>query len=116
MPPLQVEVEVSPVIIDPSMPSERALRAVADDVLAKLRYSFTTVATEEQPGAVGGVADNKTRLDDTFRDFIGSRSAQSRDHFRERSQALLGSPPALRSAYFGRYAQIDPAIYRTLNS
>src|SRR5215204_6055955 len=107
--PLKVKMEVSPFIVDPAMPSDPALRAVADDVLAKLRRSFTAVAAEEQPGAHGSA-------DDMFRAFLATRGAPTRTRYREQSQGLLNSPSSLQTAYFGRYAAVNSKAYQSVGS
>lgn len=109
MPKIEILKQTSPLIIEPTLPSDPALRGVVDDVLAKLRYSLTAVATEEQPAAPG-------RLDGTFRAFLASRSAPTRARFRERAEALLDAPSSLRAAHLGRYAALNPKEYRTFGS
>lgn len=97
-----------PLVIDPPLPEDPTLRAIADDVLAKLRHSFTMVACEEQPEARG-------ELDQMYREFLATRKPANRALVRVNAQALLADQ-ALRSAQFGRYAHIDRNEYRTLGS
>lgn len=108
-PPMKVKMEVSPFIVDPAMPSDPAVSAVADDVLAKLRRSFTAVAAEEQPGAHGSA-------DDMFRAFLATRGAPTRTRYRERSRALLNSPSSLQTSWFGRYAAVNSKAYQSVGS
>lgn len=110
MPPIKVIKQVLPAvtIIEPTLPSDPALRAIIDDVGARLRYSFAAAAAE-QVAAPG-------RVDQAFRAFFASRSPVSRARFRERGQALLSGAPVIRAAHLGRYAAVDLTEYRTLGS
>jgi hypothetical protein len=111
MPRIQILKQVLPAvtIIEPTLPSDPALRAVIDDVAARLRYSFAAAAADEQVAAPG-------RADQAFRAFFTSRSPASRARFRERGAALLSGPPVIRAAHLGRYAAVDLKEYRTLGS
>ncbi len=108
MPPLNVQKEVSPLVVKPSLPSDPALRVVLDDVLAQLRYSFTVAAIDEH-AAPGDI-------DQTLRTFVASRKPSSRARSQERSQTLLKAPIELRADHFGRYADLKPELYRTMGS
>ena len=109
MPNVPIVKVASPVLIDATLPAEPNLRAVADDVLAKLRYSLAAAAAEEQPAA-------SSSLDQLFRGFIATRSAPTRALARERSRALLGAATPLRRMHFGRYAAVSLKDYSALGS
>jgi hypothetical protein len=107
MPKINVNRVASPVFMDAALPKQSELRAIADDVLGKLRYGFTAVAAEDHPAASGS-------LDKLFREFLATRSAATRARARENARAIMESAPQLRRNHFGRYAAIDVKDYRTL--
>jgi hypothetical protein len=109
MPAVKMVKQVSPVVVDPPLPSDPTLRAVVDDVLAKLRYSFAAMAAAEQPVAPG-------RLDETFRGFLASRRESSRSRYQAKARALLEAPVPVRASQLGRYSALDPKEYRNLGS
>ena len=104
MPPINIQLEPSP-LTEPTLSRHPDLRKIQNDVIAKLRYSLTAVAAEDQPGHPG-------RVDDAFRAYLASRSAPVRARFKERARAIVTSP--LHAAFFGRYAAITENDYRTI--
>jgi hypothetical protein len=98
-----------PVVTEPAAPTEPAVRLLSDDILAKLKYSFVSVAAEEHPAADG-------TLDATFREFLESRSTASRTRFRAGALALRDAPIAVRGAHFGRYSSLSHDEYKTIGS
>jgi hypothetical protein len=101
----------SPTLVKPAMPKDPDLRAVAEDVLAKLKYSFAVAAAaaEDQPSAPGG-------MDRMFRSYLASRSAETRNRYGEHARALLASPVLIRAREFRRYAGVDVQEYQSLGS
>lgn len=112
MPKIKIVKEFSPIFIDPPLPSDPALRAVIDDVLAKFRYAFSAAAAaEEQAITLQG-------LDMTFKAFLDTRSASARTRLRERSQSLFSASSGVMGVGvnahpFGRYTALSPKDYRT---
>jgi hypothetical protein len=100
---------VLPVISEPALPADPALRAIADDVLSALRYSFAVAAADEQPSASG-------RVDRGVQAYLATRRADQRAHVREEAKTLLAAPAPLRARTFGRYAAVDPKAYRAAGS
>lgn len=100
----------SPILTDATLLAEPNLRAVADDVLAKLRYAFTAAAAQERPAAAAG------SIDKLFREFLATRSAPTRARAQEKARALLKAAPQLRREHFGRYAAIDVKDFAALGS
>jgi hypothetical protein len=96
-------------IVDPTMPTDPHLRVIAEDVLARLKYSFCAVATEDEPST----SDD---LDPVFRSYLATRSASVRNRARQSSRELLAPSPQIRSASFGRYAGVDVQEYRRMSS
>lgn len=109
MPKITINRVASPVFIDATLPKQLEIRAIADDVLSKLRYAFTAVAAEDQPAASGS-------LDKLFREYLATRNTATRARARENARAIMESAPQLRRKQFGRYAAIDLKDYRTLGS
>lgn len=99
----------SPISIDAALPQDPNLRAVADDMLAKLRYSFTAAAAEENLAV-------SSSLDKLFREFLATRSSSTRTRAREKARMIMESEPQLRQHHFGRYAAIGLKEYRTLGA
>jgi hypothetical protein len=111
MPPVVVAapIEVSPVRVDPALPSDPHLRSIADDVITNIRYSLAAVAAEVQPGAKG-------QLDQAFRALLVRQKPATRQRFRERAHAVLTGAPALRSMHFGRFSAVSPDEYSGIGS
>jgi hypothetical protein len=109
MPPIPVEKTIAPIVIEPTMPADPALRGVIEDVLAKLRYTFAAAAADAAPTAPG-------ELDTLFRTFLATRSAPARTRAQQQAHALHAAPAPLRAAAFGRYAAIDLQSYRTMGA
>jgi hypothetical protein len=100
MPATSTKKVASPILTDATLPIDPELRAIADDVLAKLRLSFTAAAAEDQPAASGDV-------DKLFRKFLATRSAPTRTRVQQKARTLLKATPQMRRQHFGRYAAID---------
>src|SRR5262245_32343276 len=96
-------------LVKPAMPKDPNLRAIAQDVAAKLRYSFIAAAAEDKASASGS-------LDKLFRSFIAGRSAAARAGCRKQAQALLSATAPIREREFGRYAAVSAQQYRTIGS
>src|SRR5688572_20899794 len=88
------------------MPSDRAIRAVAHDVLNAFKLSFAVAAAEMPVSRPGPV-------DTMFQEFMASRSQQARSAHRARASSILQASPALRAETFGRFGQVDPKTYAT---
>ncbi|HLL72569.1 MAG TPA: hypothetical protein VK363_14090 [Pyrinomonadaceae bacterium] len=110
MPNIPINRVASPVLIDADLPQEPNLRAVANDVLAKLRYSLTAAAAEEQSAAASG------QVDKLIREFLATRSAPVRARARANARAIMESAPQQRQKHFGRYAAITLNDYRAVGS
>jgi hypothetical protein len=106
---VKLNIPFSPQLVEPTMPQDPSLRAIAEDVVARLKYSYAAVAAEEQPSASGD-------LDQMFRSYFGTCGAITRQRHRERSRVLLAAPQPVRARDFGRYAAVDVHQYRTLGS
>jgi hypothetical protein len=87
--------------VDLSMPKDPALRAVAEDLLAQLKYRFAAAAAENVP-------------DKVFQPYLASRSGSTRERYQQQTRALLAAPQELRARHFRRYAAIGVEEYRTL--
>ena len=98
----------SPVVSEPALPSDPHLRAIADDVLARLRYSFANAAA----AAPGRGAQGS--LDRAFASFVATQSPRAQAHHKQVAAALLSAPSA--HGTFGRYASVSPRAYRTIGS
>jgi hypothetical protein len=92
-----------------SLPADPAIRAVAHDVLNRLKYAFAIAAADLPVTAPGPV-------DLLFREFLSSRAEPVRARQRARATTLLQAPPASREATFGRYGRIEPAQYAAVGS
>lgn len=107
MPPTRITRGLSPVAIDPALPADPSLRALVDDVLGKLRYSFAVAAAgTAAPG----------RLDRIFSEFLETRSEAVRARYAETARGLLDGPGQLRAAQFARYGAVDPKEYQAAGS
>lgn len=93
----------------PGPPTNPELRAIASDVLAKLKYSMTIAAADE-------AVDSPGRVDNLFRQFLDTRDASSRERYRKGAKVLLDSPQAVRTRDFGRFAALDPKDFRSVGS
>src|SRR4029450_13383614 len=93
----------------PELPADPALRAVAEDVLALCKYSFTAAAANQGP-------TTDSALDNACRDFIASRPSAARTEYAQRGSDLLEAPSGLRTAHFGRYASIGTEEFRSLGA
>jgi hypothetical protein len=109
MPPVAATTVPSPVLVNPKMPKDPHLRAIAEDVLAKLKYSFAAAAAGEHPSAPGG-------MDRMFQKYLATRKPAARARYGEHARALLASPLPIRSRDFRRYAAVDAQAYRALGS
>jgi hypothetical protein len=94
---------------DPQLPPEPSLRAIADDVLARCRYSFVTAA-------VGAGGPSHPGLDETCGSFIASRSEAALARYQSGAKALVQAPIEFRSSFFGRYAAISVEDFRSLGA
>ncbi|HYP01399.1 MAG TPA: hypothetical protein VER76_14510 [Pyrinomonadaceae bacterium] len=110
MPNIPINRVASPVLIDADLPQDPNLRAVANDVLAKLRYSVTAAAAAEEQSAASG------QIDKLVREFLATRSAPTRARARENARAIMESAPPLRQQHFGRYAAIALNDYKSVGS
>jgi hypothetical protein len=106
MPPVVVVPEIS--LVEPALPADPALRALADDVISRLKYSFAAAATADQQAASG-------RFDKMFGAFLATRNPTVRAQVREQVRTKLAST-AWRSQELGRYAALDMKEYRALGS
>jgi hypothetical protein len=87
-----------------SLPSNRTIQALAQDVLNSFKYAFTVAAAEapiSQPGPV----------DKMFREFLDSRSQGVRSTHKAKASALIHAPSALREHTLGRYGRVEVADY-----
>lgn len=92
--------EISPVVIDPPLPSDPKLRQLTDEVLASLKYSFAATAAEDHPTAAG-------KTDQMFRTLLSKQRDTTRERVKVKARALLDGPAAIKQAHFGRYAAVD---------
>ena len=109
MPQLKISKPTDPLMVAPALPSDPALRAIVDDTLKALRYSLAVAASDTQPSARG-------RADQVFHAFLATRRPLARTQLREQATALLAAPMPLRTTHFGRYAAVDPQVYRSKGS
>ena len=93
---------------DPALPTDRSLRAVADDVIALVKYATAVAATERgtPPGA----------LDAMVRGFLASRKPAARKRAAVHAQQLLAASEAQRMFELGRYSRISVDDYVALGS
>ena len=107
---LPVARETAVLRVNPALPSDPALRAIADDVAARMRFAMCAAAANPS-------AHRRHAFGEQFHAFLASRPAVMRQHAAERATALLGSPEVIKRATFGRYmslaatdaAQLGPA-------
>jgi hypothetical protein len=99
--------EVSPISVDPEAPNDPNVRAVLDDVLAQMKYSFAVAAAGDASTAQG-------QGDQVFHAFLASRKPKARAGYQQQAKAILDAP-ALRSAHFGRFAAIEPKVVATVS-
>jgi hypothetical protein len=93
-----------PVVRDtPALPTQPALRAIAEDVIAEVKYATSVAASHEERGP--GV------LDGALHDFLTARRPAAQRRARAHAGRLLAAPAEQRSAVFGRYSSIKAADY-----
>jgi hypothetical protein len=88
------------------LPSNRAIQALAHDVLDSLKYSFT-IAAADVP------VSTPSPVHVMFRDFVLSRSPDAQLAHRTRATAFIQAAPATRQQTFGRFGALDPAVHAT---
>jgi hypothetical protein len=92
----------------PVLPTQPTLRAIADDVIAELKYVTAVNATH--PGAARG------RLDQALQKFLAARTPKTREAVAAHSRLLLEGTDAQRASTFGRYARVPVADYLAVGS
>ena len=100
---------LSPLTIDPPLPTHPGLREAIDDLIARTNLSLCMVAAESQPRAAGGV-------DQVFRSYLSSRKPAVRQRYTQRAQSLLAATESTRSLHFGRYATLSRTHYEAAGS
>ena len=91
--------QASPIRVDAPLPSASAIRSIADDVIAQVKYSFTSQAAGIAPKTPG-------QIDKAAAAFMASRDAKSRAQYQAKAQATLALPVAERTHALGRFAGI----------
>lgn len=91
----------SPVLVDPAPPAG-ALRDLAEDVLAGLKFRTLAVAANV----------DEAHADDPIAGYLKSRPTDVRAAFAKRASALLKGGPVALEAHVGRYAHVDPSQAR----
>jgi len=87
-----------------NLPSNRAVQALAHDVLNSLKYSFTAAAADITLSSPGPA-------DTMFSEFLASRSPNVRATHRNVAAALLKAPAPLRERTLGRYGRVEASDY-----
>ena len=90
------------------LPSDPALRAIADDLIAEVRY-VTAVAAAEQRDAPG-------TLHSAVREFLSTRNPAAQQRARLHAKAMLAAPDAQRAQTFGRFARVKVDEYLSVGS
>jgi hypothetical protein len=107
--PLPVKVSPDALVrVGAALTNQPAVRAIVDDVINKLRYSFAAAAAEDAPSAPG-------RADRVFAEFLASRTPADRAGYKARAGQMLGSP-STRTAHFGRFGAVEPHDYRAMGA
>ena len=113
MPTIPLAVKLSPVglvTVDPPLPNHPAIRSIVDDVVNKARYAFAVAA------AGGDAPAGPGRIDRVFGEFLASRTPAARAEYQSTASQLLGAPQSTRVAHFGRFAAVEPHVFRTVGS
>jgi CheY-like chemotaxis protein len=92
-----------------NLPSHAAVRALAEDILHSLKYSFTAAAVAPEAQVQG-------RADTLFREFLARRKPEAKQAYRMHAEALLNTNSLLRERTFGRYAHLDLSAYRRVGA
>jgi hypothetical protein len=92
----------------PALPTDAALRAIAEDLIAEVKYATAVAAAERRsaPGALYGAVH----------DFISTRTPAAQQRAQVKARALLGSSDAHRQLVFGRFSAVKPSDYLTRGS
>src|SRR5689334_11239103 len=101
---LIVPVAVDPMIVDPGLPADPALRQVAERVLGTVKYSFAVAAAEVAPAASG-------KLDRLFQKYVAARTPKTRKAFHAAGHALLSAPASERLRTFGPAASLSASAF-----
>jgi hypothetical protein len=104
VPLVPIKIQPSPLLIDPPLPADSALRPAIDDLVARLKLSFTMAANDVAPRVLEGV-------DRVFHDFLATRRPEARSTYRTQAQRLLARPD-LRAQHFGLHASMSPPTYQ----
>ncbi len=97
------------VTTEADLPSNAAVRALAQDVLHSLKYSFTAAAIAPDVQVQG-------RADALFREYLARKKPETRQAYRMHAEALLNANGLLREKTFGRYAHLGLSAYRRVGA
>ncbi len=79
------------------------LHTIATDALAQMKYAMISAAS--------GAATPATGLAATCKAYVATKKPASQAVYRAKSLAALSAPVAARTAAFGRYAALTPAVF-----
>jgi hypothetical protein len=93
---------------EPALPTDPALRAIANDLIAEAKYAVSIAAAEQQaaPGELYGIVHN----------FMSTRTPAAQQRAQVKARALLQSSDTQRQLVFGRFAAVKASDYLTSGS